>query len=159
MIFKNPNVTADLIVVRKLNNQVQFLAIQRGKAPFKGKFALPGGHLEYGKETLEDTGVRELREETGLKTKKKHLRLIGTYSWPNRDPRGHYVTAAFLVTKFRGSVVAGDDAKTYKWLPLNNPPRLAFDHDCIIKDFKRWRKKFSLYNFRPWKRSENFLKK
>jgi 8-oxo-dGTP diphosphatase len=142
MIYQNPAVTADLIVTRiGKNGRLEFLAIERGKDPFKGQFALPGGHLEYGKETLEDAGVRELREETGLIALKRNLRLIGTYSWPTRDPRGHYVTAAYTVLKYKGKVVAGDDAKTFQWLPLKNPPKLAFDHEQIIHDYIKWRKK------------------
>jgi 8-oxo-dGTP diphosphatase len=141
-IYRNPAVTADLIVIRQKRNRLEFLAIERGNEPFKGMFALPGGHINYGQETLEEAGIRELYEETGLAARKRDLRLIGTYSWPARDPRGHYVTAAYAVLKYKGEPKAGDDAKNLIWLPLNNPPKLAFDHDEIVRDYKKWRRKW-----------------
>jgi len=107
MKYKNPCVTADLIIE---NNNNEILLILRGKEPFKGMYALPGGHLNYGLETVESAGVRELKEETGLISKIGDLEILGVYSNPNRDPRGHYVTVAYIVKKYSGILEAADDA-------------------------------------------------
>jgi len=134
--FQNPAATADIIVEQ--NNKI--LLIRRLKEPYKGKWALPGGHLDYGQETLEHTAARELKEETNLTTKETDLRLLGIYSEPNRDPRGHYITHVYLTKNIKGVVKADDDADIAKWFDLDNLPSLAFDHNRIIKDYKAWEK-------------------
>lgn len=136
MKYKNPCATADIIVER--NNKI--LLTRRKYPPFKGCWALPGGFLDYGKETLEEAATRELEEETGLKTKTENLRLLGVYSDPKRDPRGHVITHTYITNKFKGRVNAGDDAAESEWFPLDNLPKLAFDHDKAIKDYLSWRR-------------------
>ena len=69
------------------------LLVRRGHPPFKGKYALPGGFVEIG-ETVEDACRRELMEETGVKAGR--LQLLGVYSDPKRDPRGHTCAVVFL---------------------------------------------------------------
>jgi molybdate transport repressor ModE-like protein len=59
--WRKPSVTADGIVARGK----EIVLIKRGREPFKGHYALPGGFLNYG-ETLEHCVVREVHEETGL---------------------------------------------------------------------------------------------
>jgi len=135
-IFRNPGVTADLIVE---NEKGEILLIRRKHEPFKGKWALPGGFLEYGKETLEECGVRELEEETHLITEPRYLRLIGTYSNPKRDPRGHTVASAYAVLNYSGEAYPGDDAGEIGWFPKKSLYNLAFDHDEIIKDYYKWK--------------------
>lgn len=127
--FKNPGSTVDLIVLSK----EKILLIQRKIEPFKNKWALPGGFLEYGEECLEDAAKRELEEETNLEA--ESLELIGVYSNPERDPRGHVISHVFVVKNFKGKPLAGDDAKEAKWFSLLKLPRLAFDHNKILKDF------------------------
>lgn len=133
MKYENPGVAADIIVER----EEKILLVRRRNPPFKGMFALPGGFLEYGKETLEETAIRELKEETGLIAEK--LQLLGVYSTPDRDPRGHTVSAVYI-TETYGEPKAGDDAAELKFFSLTNLPRLAFDHEAIIKDYIAWRK-------------------
>jgi 8-oxo-dGTP diphosphatase len=127
-LFKNPTLTTDGIVLvdRKI------VLIKRGKEPGVGKYALPGGFVEYG-ETLEDCVVREIREETGLET--EVLDLIGTYSDPGRDPRGHIISVVFHLRARGGQMRAGDDADGVSLHDLSNLPELAFDHRKIIMDF------------------------
>ncbi|AFL95680.1 hypothetical protein containing NUDIX hydrolase domain [Thermococcus cleftensis] len=120
--------TADVVLL--YNNGV--VLIKRKHEPFKDSFALPGGFVEYG-ETVEEAAVREAREETGLDV--RLIRLVGIYSDPNRDPRGHTVTAAFLAVG-SGTLKAGDDAKEVHVVPIDEALKLplAFDHEKILKD-------------------------
>jgi 8-oxo-dGTP diphosphatase len=134
--WKKPSVTADGIVTR--GNDI--LLIKRGKEPFKGSYALPGGFLNYG-ERLEECVVREVSEETGLKT--SIVGLVGVYSAPDRDPRGHFVTAVYHLQAVSGTVRAGDDASAAEWVPMDHLPRFAFDHGKIVQEFMTARKRKS----------------
>ena len=127
MSYKNPSITADGILLK----DKQILLIQRKNDPFKGKWALPGGFVEYGEKT-EDTVVREVFEETGLKTKIRGL--VGVYSDPKRDPRGHTITVAYVLEITGGTLKAGDDASDVKFFNVNKLPTLSFDHEIIIND-------------------------
>lgn len=137
MKFKNPGATIDLIIEK--NEKI--LLIERKYEPFKGKWALPGGFIDYGKETLEKAAVREGGEETSLKIKLKDLEFFGVYSSPNRDPRGHIISHVYIVKKYSGELKANDDAKQVRWFPLYELPKLAFDHKKIINDYRKWSKK------------------
>ena len=68
------------------------LLIRRKHDPYAGCYALPGGFVEIG-ETVEAACRREAREETGIEV--GELRLVGVYSDPSRDPRGHTVSVAY----------------------------------------------------------------
>lgn len=127
MSYKNPSITADGILLK----DKQILLIQRKNDPFKGKWALPGGFVEYGEKT-EDTVVREVFEETGLKTKIRGL--VGVYSDPKRDPRGHTITIAYVLEITSGTLKASDDASAVKFFKVNKLPALSFDHEMIIND-------------------------
>ena len=120
--------TADVVILH--NGGV--VLVKRKHEPFKDHYALPGGFVEYG-ERIEEAAVREAKEETGLDV--KLLRLVGVYSDPKRDPRGHTVTVAFLAVGF-GELKAGDDAKEAAVIPIDEIKRmpLAFDHSRIIED-------------------------
>jgi 8-oxo-dGTP diphosphatase len=104
--------------------------IKRDNPPFAGSYALPGGFVEVG-ETVEAAAAREACEETGLAI--ELLGLVGIYSNPARDPRGHVVSAAFLA-RGRGELLAGSDARMAQVFPLMSLQPLAFDHDEIIRD-------------------------
>jgi 8-oxo-dGTP diphosphatase len=127
MSYKSPALTVDGILI--IDGSV--LLVQRKYDPFAGKWALPGGFVDYGEKT-EAAVVRELFEETGLKTKVRAL--VGVYSDPKRDPRGHTVTVAYLMDLVGGTVAAGDDAATAKFFKADEVPMLAFDHARIVKD-------------------------
>jgi 8-oxo-dGTP diphosphatase len=131
--WRKPSVTADGLVVKGS----EIALIKRGKDPFKGSYALPGGFLNYG-ETLEECVVREVLEETGLKG--RIVGLVGVYSAPDRDPRGHFVTAVYHLEQIGGSLRAGDDASEAEWVHLDHLPKFAFDHGKIVQDFLAKRK-------------------
>jgi 8-oxo-dGTP diphosphatase len=130
MRYKSPKLTADGLILK----DKKVLLIKRKNYPFKGKWALPGGFVEY-KEKTEDTAIREVFEETGLKTKINNL--VGVYSDPNRDPRGHTVSVIYLLEICGGKLKSSDDASDAKFFDLNQLPKLAFDHSKIIKDALR----------------------
>ena len=127
MKYNNPSITVDGILIK--NHQI--LLIQRKNQPFKGKWALPGGFVEY-REKTEDTVIREVLEETGLKTKINQL--AGVYSDPGRDPRGHTITIAYILDIIGGELVAGDDASNVNFFNVNKLPNLSFDHSKIINE-------------------------
>ncbi|MBO7530140.1 MAG: NUDIX hydrolase, partial [Bacteroidales bacterium] len=84
----------------------------------------------------EQCAVRELEEETGLKV--TEIKQIGAYSKVDRDPRGRTVTVAYLVVIDKTEAVkGGDDAAKAQWFPISGLPKLAFDHEEIMKDAKR----------------------
>ena len=124
-------VAADIIILRDGEKGKEVLLIKRGHEPFKDMWALPGGRLEEN-ETIEQCAIREAKEETNLDITIE--RLIGVYSDPNRDPR-KIVAVAFLCSA-TGNVREGDDAKAFKWVPIEDALQmeLAADHNKILKD-------------------------
>ncbi len=123
---KQPSFAVDCVVFDK---EKRLLLIRRKNPPFQGQYALPGGFIDYG-ETTEQAAARELLEETGLVAKK--LSLIGVYSDPARDPRGHVVSIAYLVEVVDYNVKAGDDAASAEFVGDWRQQKLAFDHDRIL---------------------------
>lgn len=111
--------------------QGKIVLIKRLNEPYKGFYALPGGIVEYG-ERVEDAVLREVKEETGLRGDIHSL--VGVYSDPDRDPRGHFVSVCFVVLPKGGELKAGSDAKEVGLFSLDNLPKLAFDHEKMIKD-------------------------
>jgi 8-oxo-dGTP diphosphatase len=126
---KTPLLTTDCVVFDPLD---QVLLVRRKHEPFAGCYALPGGFVEIG-ETVEGACRREVQEETGLEV--SDLSLVGVYSDPDRDPRGHTVSIAYLAV-VRSPVLpkAGSDAAAATWIGDWHGLALAFDHAKILAD-------------------------
>ncbi len=107
------------------------LLIERAFAPYKGKWACPGGFVEEG-EDLTGAAARELKEETGLSP--AVLTQIGAWGRPGRDPRGRVISAVYtgIAGPENTPVEGADDARRAGWHPVGSLPPLAFDHDEII---------------------------
>lgn len=127
-----------------IQNSSSILLIKRSKDPYKNQFALPGGFVNKG-ETIEEAIKREVYEETSLEV--HPIDILGVYSDPKRDPRGHMMTVVFIVLVIRGNPSAGDDAKEISWIPIEkiNDIKIAFDHKLVIHDYLRWKKEGGTY--------------
>lgn len=129
-MYKSPSLTVDAVITCQ-NDSI--ILIKRKKEPYKGSWALPGGFVEYG-ETVESAALREVKEETGLEI--ELCDIVGVYSDPKRDPRGHTVTICYLAVETGGELKADTDASDVCSISKKDilKLKLAFDHDLIIKD-------------------------
>lgn len=127
-------VTVDCVVfgLDAAGGDLRILLIQRGIPPFQGRCALPGGFV-HADESLLDAARRELAEETGLKG--IFLEQLYTFGEPGRDPRGRVVSVAYyaLVNLDVYPPRASTDARIAGWFSLAEAPKLAFDHDAILR--------------------------
>jgi 8-oxo-dGTP diphosphatase len=124
----SPRLTVDCVIAGEAG---EIVLIRRNHAPFKDSYALPGGFVEAG-ETVEEACRREIKEETNLEL--YDLWLVGVYSDPGRDPRGHVVSVAFTAQADLAQLRAGDDAALAEVIGNWRDHPLAFDHRRIIED-------------------------
>jgi 8-oxo-dGTP diphosphatase len=124
--------TVDCVVFGLDDAELKVMLIQRGQAPFEGKWALPGGFVRVD-ETLEEAARRELEEETGLS--KLFLEQLYTFGAVERDPRERVVSVAYyaLVKMSDHTVRAASDARDAAWFAVDDLPSLAFDHADIVQ--------------------------
>ena len=115
---ETPKLMVDVVVP---SEDGRVLLIRRASDPYEGQWALPGGFVEVG-ETLEAAAAREAEEETGLKV--EIVRLVGVYSAPDRDPRGHNVSCAYLARSTEGEPSAASDAAEASFL---DPEKIISD--------------------------------
>ena len=158
--YPRPALTADLVVFSL--NMDRVLLVKRGGHPFLGCWAFPGGFANAD-ESVEQTALRELQEETGISTlTEDDIYEIGLFSTPGRDPRGWVVSSVYAakVDPAQTAVQSGDDAEQAQWFKLEftedgfiltkdeirltgdwNKSDLAFDHNRILmKAIKRFTK-------------------
>ena len=159
--YEKPSVTNDSIILAWDNDSLSlnFLAIKRKAHPYRGKFALPGGFVEID-EDIENSVIREVREETNLSLPETRIEQLKTFGSVLRDPRMRIMTVAHLVylpsyedkgysTLDELNAKAGDDAQEVMWLSIRmkkdgqlevfngdeslEPNNFAFDHFEILK--------------------------
>ena len=138
-LYATPSVAVDAIVTKAKDGGHDILLITRGKDPFKGSYAYPGGFVDYG----EDPPVaclRELKEECNVDGVQPELICVA--GEPNRDPRKHVISIVYSVmVDPAAQVQAGDDAATAKWYDLKTVVSdektypFAFDHKQILRTF------------------------
>jgi len=130
-----PQITADVIIEMPLIDDNPIILIERKFEPYG--WAIPGGFVDIG-ETIASAARREALEETLLEVELNIL--LGIYSDPKRDFRGHTVCAVF-VGNATGKPVAADDAKDIALFdPFNIDVELAFDHRQILQDYCDYRR-------------------
>lgn len=128
--YPHPSVTTDCVIFGFDGVKLKVLLVERGMAPYKGRWAFPGGFLNMD-ESAEEGALRELKEETGLEG--AYIRQFHTFSAPQRDPRERVITIAYYALVRMQEVKGGDDASDARWFALDEVPPLAFDHDQILR--------------------------
>lgn len=132
---KTPLLTTDIIIELTDLPDSPIVLIQRKNPPHG--WALPGGFVDVG-ESVEHAAVREAEEETALRVKLKVL--LGCYSDPTRDSRGHTASVVY-VAQGQGEPRAQDDAASVTiFSPENLPQTLVFDHARMLRDYLVWRR-------------------
>ncbi|MFD5829298.1 NUDIX domain-containing protein [Lentzea sp. NPDC060358] len=127
---------ADVVLFTKRSGLLAVLVVERGKEPFRGALALPGGFVESG-ERAADAAVRELREEADVVMSRNQLRRFGHYGKRGRDPRGVVESVAFhAYVAGAPAARAGGDAAAARWVALADffEASVAFDHRDIVTD-------------------------
>jgi len=129
-----PLIAVDAIIELTDKPERPIILIERKNPPYG--WAIPGGFVDVG-ERLEVAAIREAKEEVCLDV--KLIALLGMYSDPARDDRGHTVTAVY-VAQAQGEPKAADDAKNLAIFNLDNlPDKLAFDHKQVLEDYRKFR--------------------
>jgi 8-oxo-dGTP diphosphatase len=125
-------IAVDVVVFTVAGEQLSVLLIRMKRAPFEGRWALPGG-LIGDDETCEQAAVRELREKTGVRD--VFLEQLYTFSEPKRDPAGRVVSVAYLVLVPSEGLELRTPEKYagIGWFPVTRLPPLAFDHAEMVR--------------------------
>ena len=115
-------------------NDVEVLLINRNKNPYKNHWAIPGGFMEIN-ETLEDAGIREVKEEVGITV--DNLIQVGVYDSIGRNAE-RVVSVAFMgILNHKQEPIADEDeVSVAKWINLSkvSQKKPAFDHKDMIND-------------------------
>ncbi len=123
-------VTVDIVIFTIQSGTLKVLLVKRRAPPFVGQFAIPGGFV-HEDEALDQSALRELREETGVAD--VYLEQLYSFGEVGRDSRGRVITVAYfaLISADR-PLKAGTDAAEAKWWAMEQLPNLAFDHARIL---------------------------
>jgi len=125
-----PCIAVDIIIEMVDHADCPIILIERKYTPLG--WAIPGGFVDVG-ETLEQAAIREAKEETDLDV--QLTELLGIYSDPNRDVRGHTISPVYIA-RATGIPSAQDDAANLLICDPRYPPgKLAFDHQKILDDY------------------------
>lgn len=128
--YEHMAVTTDCVIFTYEDKVLKVLLIRRGLDPYKGEWAFPGGFLRID-ETARQGALRELCEETKLND--APIRELGVFSDVDRDPRERTITIAWYALIKPHEVMGGDDAEEAAWFPIDELPKLAFDHSKIFE--------------------------
>ena len=130
IFYINPKVAAGALI----KTEGRVVLVRRGIEPRLGYWALPSGFAEYG-ETIEETAIRECREETGLEVELDDL--LGVYS-VNSNFYGHLILVLYSAHVVGGELIAGDDAsEAGLFAPAELPEDLAFQAHCqALRDWR-----------------------
>lgn len=129
---KRPKVTAAAIIEQ--NGKI--LLVKRGTEPFRGYWAIPGGHVDFG-ETAEQAVAREAKEETGLDIKPRFFRYFDEIF---EDVNFHAVVLVFSCTTFSGKTeFDGKEIADLKWFSYEQIKclKMAFLHKEILEEWMK----------------------
>jgi 8-oxo-dGTP diphosphatase len=130
-----PGVAVDLAIFTVEANELRVILIEMKRAPFAGKWALPGGRIQAG-ETLEEAAARELTDKTSLAD--VYLEQLYTFSGPDRDPQSRCISVAHMaLMPPTASLRTTDKYKGIGWFSVAKPPPLAFDHAEMLSYARR----------------------
>jgi 8-oxo-dGTP diphosphatase len=130
--YFNPSLTVDVVVFTIDNGELKVLLIKRKNEPYKGSFAIPGGFLHKG-ETMQEAVIRVIYDKAGVK--KTYFEQLYTFDTPGRDPRGEVFSVAYfaLMPKEKLVLAQGESQESPEFFSVKKLPKLAFDHQEIIK--------------------------
>lgn len=130
--YPRPAVTVDVVIFTIASGALQVLLVRRGRAPFRGQWALPGGFVGLD-ESLKHAAWRELREETGVNA--AYLEQLHTFGHPKRDPRDRVISVAYfsMIPADKLSIRAASDADEVALATVDAVGELAFDHERILR--------------------------
>lgn len=128
-----PILTVDSVILQLIDHELSVLLIRRANEPFKGDWALPGGYNAAG-ETTRDAMERILSAKGGITCRDLNLvEQLYTFDTVARDPRGHAVSVTYMGLGKDLTPLAGHTTQDPEFFPVNQLPRLAYDHDKIIR--------------------------
>jgi 8-oxo-dGTP diphosphatase len=144
--YEHPSITVDLAIFTVSENALKAMLVQRAEVPYSGYWSLPGGFLKNG-ESLEGAALRVLKEKTGVDD--VYFEQLYTFGEPDRDPRTRVITVAYFALIPWKNLNQPESKKIVDltWHPVDQLPRLAFDHKQIL-DYavRRLRAKVSYSN-------------
>ncbi|MEA1936820.1 MAG: NUDIX domain-containing protein [Patescibacteria group bacterium] len=130
--YKYSAAAVDLATLAIINGKINTLLVKMKYAPFKGEWALPGGRIRI-YESVDECAKREFYEKTGIKN--AYLEQLYSFGDVKRDPSTRIISVAYLALVNGGDI----DLKTtekyeeIRWMPINKTPKLAYDHNKILK--------------------------
>lgn len=131
------HLASDIVILSTIDERLHVLLAKRAFEPEKGKWTVPGGHVDKG-ERFYETAVRELEEETGISGVELHR--LDAFDRPDRDPRYRIITMAYacMIDSAEFNLSATREATEFNWFPVDELPEMGFDHDEILEKAIEW---------------------
>ena len=124
----------DICFISIYKGELSLLLVKRGKEPYKGTWALPGGVWQPNLDP-DDAANFQMFRKTGLRD--IYLEQLRTFGGLGRDPRGPTATVAYLGLVNYDKLnkeIENSDNEEMKWFPIDKVPQLAFDHNKIVQE-------------------------